>query len=190
MTDGLPATIYRPGIVVGDSKTGETQKYDGPYFLATFLRRQLMVAVAPQVGAIDRVEFALVPRDFVVDAMDQLSVLDRTIGGTFALTDPNPPTVRRLVDVFAKHLGKKVVWAPLPAGLTRTVIGVVPGMEWLLGFPAESISYFATPTTYSTHNTVAALEGTGLSCPPFESYAGNLLDFMKAHPEIGYSAMV
>ncbi len=25
---GLPTTVYRPGIVVGDSKTGETQKYD------------------------------------------------------------------------------------------------------------------------------------------------------------------
>ena len=50
MADGLPATIYRPGIVVGDSRTGETQKYDGPYFLATFLRRQPPVAVVPAVG--------------------------------------------------------------------------------------------------------------------------------------------
>ena len=40
MAGGLPATIYRPGIVVGDSTTGETLKYDGPYFIAGFLRRQ------------------------------------------------------------------------------------------------------------------------------------------------------
>ena len=38
MADGLPATIYRPGIVVGDSATGETLKYDGPYFIAGFLQ--------------------------------------------------------------------------------------------------------------------------------------------------------
>ena len=70
MAAGLPATIYRPGIVVGDSRTGETQKYDGPYFLATFLRRQPPVAVVPSVADPDRVRFCLVPRDFVIDAMD------------------------------------------------------------------------------------------------------------------------
>ncbi|MCB1034654.1 MAG: SDR family oxidoreductase, partial [Acidobacteria bacterium] len=33
MKKGLPATIYRPAIVVGDSRTGATQKYDGPYYV-------------------------------------------------------------------------------------------------------------------------------------------------------------
>ena len=190
MANGLPATIYRPGIVVGDSRTGETQKYDGPYFLAAFLRRQLFVAVVPAVGAVDRVRVSLVPRDFVIEAMDQLSVLDRSVGRTFALTDPNPPTVRQLVDSFASHLGKRVIWVPLPLGITRAVVGSVPGLERLLGLPAEALNYFASPTTYSTTNTVAALAGTGLQCPPFESYAGRLLDFMVDHPEIDSSAMV
>ena len=189
MADGLPATVYRPGIVVGDSRTGETQKYDGPYFLATFLRRQLPVALVPSVGDVDRVRVSLVPRDFVIEAMDRLSVLDRSAGRTFALTDPSPPTVRHLVDTFARHLGKRVIWLPLPLGLSRTVLGSVPGLERLLGIPAEGLDYFASPTTYSTANTVAALAGTGLECPSFESYAGRLLDFMVAHPEIDSSAM-
>ena len=190
MTDGLAATVYRPGIVVGDSRTGETQKYDGPYFLAAFLRRQPRVAVVPVVADPDRVRFGLVPRDFVVDAMDVLSVLDRSVGRTYALTDPNPPTVRQLVDTFAAHLGKKVMWVPLPLTPTRAVVGAVPGMERLLGLPAESLDYFASPTTYSTANTVADLAGTGLECPPFSSYADRLLDFMTHHPEVGTEAMV
>ena len=190
MADGLPATIYRPGIVVGDSRTGATQKYDGPYFLAAFLRRQLRLALVPAVGNIDRVTVSLVPRDFVIEAMDQLSVLDTSIGGTFALTDPNPPTVRQLVDSFASHLGKRVIWVPLPLGITRAAVGSVPGLERLLGLPAEALNYFASPTTYPTTNTLAALAGTGLSCPPFEPYAGTLLDFMVNHPEIDSSAMV
>ena len=190
MADGLPATVYRPGIVVGDSRTGETQKYDGPYFLAAFLRRQLSLAVVPAVGNIDRVKVSLVPRDFVIEAMDQLSVLDGSIGRTFALTDPNPPTVRQLVDSFAGHLGKRVIWVPLPLGITRAAVGSVPGLERLLGLPAEALNYFASPTTYSTTNTLAELTGTGLECPPFESYAGRLLDFMVSHPEIDSSAMV
>ena len=88
MAGGLPATIYRPGIVVGDSRTGETQKYDGPYFLASFLRRQPPVALVPAVAAVDRVTVTVVPRDFVVDAMDRLSGLDVSVGRTYALADP------------------------------------------------------------------------------------------------------
>ena len=190
MADGVPASIYRPGIVVGDSTTGETQKYDGPYFLASFLRRQPPVALVPAVGDADSVVISLVPRDFVISAMDELSVLDTTVGRTFALTDPNPPTVRRLVDLFGHRLGKRVVWARLPLGLARTVLGSVPGLERLLGIPAEGLDYFASRTTYPTTNTVAALEGTGLSCPPFASYADTLLDYMIAHPEHGSAAMV
>ena len=190
MADGLPATIYRPGIVVGDSHTGETQKYDGPYFLATFLRRLPFVAVVPQVADPDEVRFGLVPRDFVLDAMDELSVLDRSVGRTYALTDPHPPTVRELVDTFARHLGRRVIWLPLPLGLTRFVIDSVPGVEWLFGLPAEAVDYVASPTTYSTAHTEADLAGTGAVCPPFESYADRLLDFMRSHPEIGSRAMV
>ena len=40
-------------------------------------------------------------------------------------------------------------------------------MERLLGLPAEALDYFASPTTYSTANTAAALTGTGFECPPF-----------------------
>ena len=59
-----------------------------------------------------------------------------------ALTDPEPPTVRELVDTFARHLGRRVVWVPLPQGLTRAAVGL-PGMGRLLGVPAESVDYFA-----------------------------------------------
>jgi thioester reductase-like protein len=190
MANGLPATVYRPGIVVGDSTTGSTQKYDGPYFLAAFLRRQHGVALVPAVGDIDRVRVSLVPRDFVIEAMDVLSGVDHSLGRTYALTDPAPPTVRELVDTFARHLGRRVVWARLPLGLTRVAVDHVPGAEWLLGLPAEALDYFASPTTYSTGNTLADLEGTGLVCPPFGSYAGRLLDFMTDHPEIDSAAMV
>lgn len=189
MANGLPATIYRPGIVVGDSRTGATQKYDGPYFLASFLRKQPRIAVVPAVGDADTVKISLVPRDFVVEAMDELSIMAKSEGRTYALTDPDPPTSRELVDAFAAHLGKRVVWVPLPLGATRALVGSVPGMEWLLGLPAEGLDYFASHTTYGTANTTADLEGTGLSCPRFADYAGTLLDFMIAHPEIDASAM-
>jgi thioester reductase-like protein len=189
MADGLPVTIYRPGIVVGDSATGETQKYDGPYFLAQFLRRQPRLAVVPALGDIDRVRVCLVPRDFVVDAMDRLSAMDASLGKTYALTDPHPPAVREVVDAFAARLGRRVLWVRLPVGVTRALVGGVPGMERLLGLPAEALEYFASPTTYATTNTVADLRRTGVACPPFASYADRLIDYMLEHPEFGSAAM-
>jgi thioester reductase-like protein len=189
MADGIPATIYRPGIVVGDSQTGATQKYDGPYFLATFLARQVALAVVPAVGDADHVRVCLVPRDFVVGAMDELSVLDASDGRSYALVDPDPPTVREVVTTFARHRNTRVVWMPLPLGPVRALVEHVPGMERLLGLPAEALDYFASPTTYATVNTTRDLTASGLVCPPFQSYAGLLLDFMLAHPEYDANAM-
>ena len=190
MAEGLRATVYRPGIVVGDSLTGETQKFDGPYFFATFLRRQPPIAVVPALADADEVRVCVVPRDFVVSAMDELCVLEESVGRTYALTDPDPPTARQVVDAFAGELGKRVVWVPLPLGLTRTAVDLVPGLSRLLGLPAEAIDYFASPTRYSTTNTTAALAGTGLECPPFDTYAHRLMDFMTEHPDVRSAAMV
>ena len=189
MADDVPATVYRPGIVVGDSRTGATQKYDGPYFLAAFLARQPSLAVVPAVGDADSVRVCLVPRDFVVGAMDELSVLPDSVGRTYALVDPDPPTAREVVTTFARHKGARVLWMPLPLGPVHALVARVPGMQRLLGLPAEALDYFASPTTYATSNTTRDLTASGLTCPPFESYAGRLLDFMTAHPEYDADAM-
>lgn len=189
MASGLPATIYRPGIVVGDSRTGATQKYDGPYFLATYMRRLPFVAAIPAVGDPDTVFFCLVPVDFVIDAMDQLSVLEESLGKTYALTDPDPPTARELVTAFARRLRRRTVWVPLPLSLTRAAVSL-PLVERLMGLPVEALDYFASPTTYDTRNTDADLAGTGVACARFEDYADRLLDFMLEHPELDSAAMV
>ena len=189
MADGLPATVYRPGIVVGDSATGATQKYDGPYFLASFLARQTAVALVPALGDTEQVRVCLVPRDFVVDAMDELSVLEESRGRTYALVDPDPPTVATVVTTFARHLGTRPVWVPLPLWPVHAIVDHVPGMKKLLGLPAEALDYFASPTTYATDNTTRDLAASKLVCPPFESYAHRLLDFMGDHPEYDAKAM-
>jgi hypothetical protein len=93
--------------------------------VARFLRRQpLPVAALPAVDADKRT--ALVPRDFVIDAMDELSVLDRSLGRTYALNDPAPPTNRQVAELFARHLGKRLVWLPVPLGLTRLALAPSP----------------------------------------------------------------
>lgn len=189
MEAGLPATVYRPGIVVGDSTTGETQKFDGPYFVANFLLMQPHHAVVPRVADPDRIQFSLVPRDFVVAAIDELSVLPDAIGKTYALTDPDAPTVRQMIDEFCRLLDKEPHWVRVPLRLTRTVLGL-PGMERLFGFPEEAMAYMAHPTVYDTTNATRDLAGVGIACPRFIDYAPTMMDFVKAHPEISSEAMV
>ena len=75
MAAGLPATIYRPAIVVGDSRTGETQKFDGPYFIIQWLLRQPRYAVLPLAGDPTLTRVNVVPRDFIVAAVQHLSGL-------------------------------------------------------------------------------------------------------------------
>ena len=189
MADGLPATIYRPGVVVGDSTTGETQKYDGPYFVADYIGRLPAAAFLPDVDS--SVKASLVPRDFVVSAMDELSVLDRSLGKTYQLTDPNPPSAREVAQIFADLMHKKAIFLPaVKPSLLRTLLVTVPGMEQLTGLPGELLDYFGFTTTYATTNTTTDLEGTGLTCPAFADYAGTLLEFMHAHPEIDSKPMV
>ena len=146
--------------------------------------------MVPAVGDADRVRVCLVPRDFVVGAMDELSVLDASVGRTYALVDPDPPTVREVVSTFARHRNTKVVWMPLPLAPVHAIVGHVPGMERLLGLPAEALDYFASPTTYATANTTARPHGIRPGpARAFQSYAGLLLDFMQAHPEYDANAM-
>jgi hypothetical protein len=112
------------------------------------------------------------------------------VGRTSALTDPHPPTARQVVDAFAERLGKRGVWVPVPLRATHELIERVPGLERLLGLPAEAVDYFASPTTYSTRNTTRDLADTLVSCPSFDEYAPRLVDFMREHAEIGSKAMV
>jgi thioester reductase-like protein len=189
MKAGLPATIYRPGIVVGDSRTGETQKYDGPYMVATYLQRLPALSIVPKVSDFHSVRVGLVPRDYVIAAMDVLSVMEKSMGKTYALTDPNPPTAEEVLRLMADYFGRRAIEIPLPLRATKAVIGHVPGLESATGMTAELLDYFASPTTYSTTNAVTDLEGPGVECPRFASYIDHLLDFMVAHPEFDSSAM-
>lgn len=188
MAGGLPATIYRPGIVVGDSTTGETQKFDGPYFVAAYIKRLPGAVFLPDVDP--EVMASLVPRDFVIAALDELSVLDRSVGRTYQLTDPNPPSAREVAEIFAGLLNRKPVFLPVKPSVLRALLVTLPGMEQLTGLPAELLDYFGFATTYSTTNTTTDLAGTGLACPAFKDYAGILLEFMHAHPEISSEAMI
>jgi thioester reductase-like protein len=190
MLAGLPATVYRPAVVVGDSRTGETQKYDGPYFLIRWLLRQPRVAVVPRVGDPRRIRFTMVPRDYLVEAVDRLSAMDSSLGRTYALADPDPPTVAGMLDILAAVTGQRIVQVPVPARLTSRVINRWRWLREFVGFPGEALTYFALPTTYDTTHAWRDLTAAGIHIPPFSSYAPAMVQFTRQHGEIPARPMV
>ncbi|HJL05298.1 MAG TPA: SDR family oxidoreductase [Polyangiaceae bacterium LLY-WYZ-15_(1-7)] len=187
----LPATIYRPAIVVGDSSSGATQKYDGPYFAIRFLLKQPSpFAVMPLVGDPSTVRLNVVPRDFVVDAITTLSERDDNVGTTYQLADPAPLTVEELIDAMERETGKKLLKVPLPLGLAKGAIDHVPGVEPLFEFPSHIVDYFVHPTHYLTENAQAHLEESDVRCPRFDTYLDRLVDFVRSNPGVASKAMV
>jgi thioester reductase-like protein len=189
MQEGLPCSIYRPSIVVGDSRTGETQKFDGPYFAIQWLLRQPSLATMPVVGDPRRTEFNVVPRDFVVDAITHLSGIEESRGEVFNLADPAPLTVDQLLRELGRATQRRIVRVPIPLGVAKGAITAVPGVYRLMRIPASAVDYMAHPTHYGTERTQRFLEPAGIRVPPLVTYLDRLVEFARAHPEIGSAAM-
>ena len=185
----LPVTIYRPSVVVGDSVSGATQKFDGPYFVMQWLMRQPRIAVLPVVGRPSRHRFNVVPRDFVIDAIDYLSTHARSAGKTYAIADPHPLTVDETIDTIAAATHRTVVRIPLPKAVAKGALRYVPGLYQLLRIPPAAVDYFVHGSDYDTSNTTRDLAGSGIVAPRLQDYAPQLVAFASAHPEIGSAAM-
>ena len=178
----LPVTIYRPSVVVGDSETGETSKYDGIYYLMLYLRKAPSILRLVNVGNA-KVRLNLVPVDFVVDAIAALSNDPAAQGKTLQIADPLPLTTAELFDVISKELtGRKSEFGPPP----RFV-------EWFLmtklsppitGLPTQGVPYFFIEQTYDTALASDVLKTHRITCPSFRDYAGNLLDFVDEFPSL------
>ncbi|BBX63989.1 3-beta hydroxysteroid dehydrogenase [Mycobacterium saskatchewanense] len=189
MSAGMPATIYRPSIVVGDSRTGETQKFDGPYFVLRLLLRQPRRAIVPMAGDPTMTRVNVVPRDFVIDAVEYLSGRPGSEGRTYQLADPRPLTVDEMADTLAEATGRELVKVRMPRKLAKASLAHVPGVQRLFGIPPELVDYFTLPTHYLTDHTRADLAGSGIEVPAFRSYVDRLVRYVRGHPEVGSAAM-
>lgn len=191
MEAGLPATIYRPAVVAGDSATGETQKLDGIYYIIRWVLRQPRLgAVVPALGDPDVYRFNVVPRDVVVDAIAELSGRADTVGRCYAVADPEPMTIAQVLDAVERASGRSLFRLWLPVGVAKTALQRVPGVENLLGIPAHAADYFVHPTYYDTRHAEEALAGTGILEWDRDAWMQALVDFTERHMEMSSEAMV
>jgi len=178
----LPITIHRPAVVCGDSRTGETAKYDGIYYLIRYLLKWPSVLGAFNIGN-SEVALNLVPVDFVVEAMATLARDSSAIGKTIQLADPQPLTTRELFDTIARSLDGKASRLTLPAPLVEASLKL-PLSPKITDLPHSAVPYFFIKQTYDTAEATTLLKPYGVSCPPFESYVETITRYAAEHPAL------
>jgi short-subunit dehydrogenase len=189
-----PWRVYRPGIVVGDSRSGEIDKIDGPYYFFKALQRarRVLPSWLPAVG-IEGGEINIVPVDFVAAAIDHIAHEPGLDGRAFHLTDPNPKSAGEVINVFAKAADAPQMAFRLDSGVTEPATGAIRGALGLfppakrlartalgqLGMPASVLTYVDYPTRFDSSGAQAALAGSGIEVPPLESYASRVWDYWE-----------
>jgi NAD(P)-dependent dehydrogenase (short-subunit alcohol dehydrogenase family) len=192
----VPWRVYRPGLVVGDSHTGETDKIDGPYYFFKLIQRvrALLPPWMPMIG-IEGGRINIVPVDFVVAAMVHIAHLPGLDGKAFHLTDPSPQCVGDALNVFARaahapQMGMRInaaLLGLLPARLRSGLASLGPVRQLHdavmqdLGLPDGITQLLNWPTRFDSRQAQAALAGSGIACPPLDQYADVIWDYWERH---------
>lgn len=183
-TDDLPATILRPAMVVGHSRTGQTEKYDGPYYLLRMLRKYPDWLPFPNIGTGESLA-NIVPVDFVAQACATIGLDPDAPAQTFHIADSNPMRAKDIVALALELMHKAPPMGRVPPRLVEALLGS-DSIEELVGVPREVARYFTQNVRYDTRNCQEALEGTDVWCPHLSTYLQVLLDYVDLNPEQGF----
>ncbi len=192
-----PWTVYRPAMVAGDSKTGEMDKVDGPYYFFKLIQRmrQLLPPWMPSIG-LEGGRVNIVPVDYVVAALDHISHrktdLDKKC---FHLVDPQGYRVGDVLDIFSRaaHAPKMNLFVNaallgfVPKAVKKGLMALAPvrrvrnAVMKDLGLPEDIFTFVNYPTRFDCRETEAALKGSGIACPRLDDYAWRLWDYWERH---------
>ncbi|MEO5734036.1 MAG: SDR family oxidoreductase [Rubrivivax sp.] len=200
-----PWTVYRPALVVGDSKTGEMDKIDGPYYFFKLIQRmrQILPPWMPSIG-IEGGRINIVPVDFVVACIDHIShaKVDKaagksgpTSGKCYHLVDPKGYRVGDVLDIFSKaaHAPKMNLFVNaallgfVPKSVKKGMMALAPvrrirnAVMKDLGLPDDMFTFINFPTRYDRRELDAILKGSGIECPDLRDYAWVLWDYWERH---------
>lgn len=171
----VPVVVVRPTSIVGDAKTGEVDRLDGPYLLVL-----LMLTAPPEMALPLPTEgealLHMVPVDWVAAVSVAIGRDPRAVGQTFHLVDPRARTMKSAFEVLARAAGRRTPRGFVPANLTRAILRT-PGLDRFVKSPRAFLDQIATAVQYSARNTEAILAGTNIALPSFDEYA----DVMVAH---------
>ncbi len=174
----IPTTIVRPGVVMGDSRTGETDKFDGPYFVMRFLDKFSKLPI-PNLGKGEAL-FNVVPVNFVVNAICHLALSKDSEHKVYHLVDPSPHSVR---DAFALICQAQLGFTPrytIPLPLVRIALSIPVFRRWV-GVELETLDYFKIGPVYDCYQAQKDLAAFGVTCPDFASYVKTAVEYYMDH---------
>ncbi|MFD1849925.1 SDR family oxidoreductase [Oceanobacillus bengalensis] len=181
LKDDVPTTIIRPGIVKGHSKTGETIKFDGLYFVLNMLDQLRFLPVIPYLGK-NSAEGNFVPSDYVLRATSYLAIAEIGEGKTYHLTDPNPYTMNEIYQMLTEaYLGMTPKGA-LPLALAKSALNIGVIRKWLQ-VEREAMDYFSIHSSYDASIAVNDLAGTGITCPDLKDTIEPMICFYKKYKD-------
>ena len=173
----VPITLLRPSIVVGDSKTGEMDRNEGPYALLQLIMSSPRELRLPLPGPGDQ-PCHFVPIDYVIEAGLAIADHPESAGRTFNITDERPASLLRVFDLINEAAERPAA----PPGLARNLAAILfhaPGIERLSQVPRSFLDLLATEITYDSRNTRELLAGTGIECPSVTSYIRTMVDRVR-----------
>lgn len=173
----VPTTILRPGILVGDSTTGEIDRFDGPYLLVLVVLNSPADLSLPMPGR-GAAPLHLVPIDYVVEAGFRIVADPRSVGRTFHIVDPHPLPAKQVFEKIAQAAGRPVPRGYVPANLAAALLRT-PGLERYAHAPRAFLEQLTTEVTWDDRNARALLEGTGIECPSFDTYVGTMVQYVR-----------
>ena len=195
----LPVSVVRPSVVVGDSATGEVDRFDGVYAMGILIVTSPVGVPIPLPGPA-LAPLHLVPVDYLTRVVLKIATDKKAVGKTFHVVDPNPLSARMIYDLVARRAGKKTptssstatspAWTSMPltfaarrasqlaSQLSGPLFDMVPGLERMRR-GAAAVELFDRFVIYNASNTAQLLAGTDILCPRFDSYVDTLVKFVK-----------
>jgi nucleoside-diphosphate-sugar epimerase len=173
----IPITIIRPGIVKGHTVTGETIKFDGPYFILHFFNRLRYLPIIPYLGN-GEAEINLVPIDYILEATTYLSLHSVGVGKTYHLTDPKPHKVKEIYEMLLKELLNKKPKGKIPLSLAKIFLKSKQ-FQRLLKVEKEALDYFEWRGSFDCSVAQRDLKESGIQCPNFKEGLSAMVDFYR-----------
>ena len=175
----IPTTIFRPSIVVGDSASGRTDKYDGLYYIMYFLLYKLNGLPMINIGKSDA-RVNIIPVDYLVEATVHIAKKTESAGKTFHVADTSPIRATEILDYICRKLKKRRWHINFPAKIVE-VLFKSKTIKKISGIPLESIIYFNHDVEFDTSNTDKMLADSDIRCPRLLEYMDNLLEYVQNH---------
>jgi thioester reductase-like protein len=178
----IPCAIYRPSIIVGDSRTGFTPHFKTLYFPLRLAAKRI-VSFFPCNG---KARLDVVPVDYVADAVTALISRPDTTGETFHLTAGRGRELglRQLVrdaDRFAAIAMPQAIpsWM-FEVAMRRPCRWLIPKSYWdaiAVAFPYKAY-FLGQSASFNSKKTEAVLRSLGIEVPRWENYGPTVLAYI------------